>query len=429
GLGTSSLVSIGGVDIFVAIYQVNGSLIKAISMGGKDHEDLAQMAVDPSGNIYITGLFNDTADFDPGINVYNLESNSRRNAYLAKYTNDGNLVYANAIGNISDATSEGVTVAIDLRGRAVLGGQFRGSVDFDPGAGVSSSTATLEDGFIARYDATGKYISHFNFDGYSNTLTLDADDNLYITGVIVDSMDADPGPARKMLYRSLTYDMYLMKLDSSGKFVKAKVFFSKNPYSSMRIVSDMYSHIYIIGWMSDTVYFDPQKPIFNNGINDAYIARFDVDLEHLNSFSIGGTSTDVMQGIHVNTKGGVWITGTFRNKIDMDPGPDSSIFNWYNTGVFFGYYLGTDELVNIQQLQDASMQIYSQGHTVLINNIVPQNRVVYLNIYNMIGQLVAQYENLAHGKTRIELPHIAAGIYYVQVTDGSSYLTRKVLLE
>ena len=429
GSGTNNLVSIGSDDIFVAIYQVNGSLVKAISMGGLDYEDLGQMAVDPSGNIYITGLFNDTADFDPGININKLASNSRRNAYFAKYDNGGNLVYANAITNISNATSEGVTIAIDSKGRAIIGGLFMGSVDFDPGAGFSSSVATGEDGFIARYDASGKYLSHFSFDGFSTHLTLDADDNLYITGVIVDSMDADPGPARKMLYSRVTYDTYLIKLDSSGNLVKTKVFYSKNPYFPIRIVSDLGSNIYIIGWMSDTVYFDPKKPIFNNGINDAYIARFNVDLEHMTSFTIGGTSTDVMQGIHVDAKGSVWITGIFRNQIDMDPGQGTTIFNWPGSAVFFGYYIGTEEIVNIQELQDIPVQIYSHGHTIFINNKVQISKAVYVNIYNMTGQLIAHYDYLDQGKTLIELPHIASGIYFVQVTDGSYNMNWKIMLE
>ncbi len=88
------------------------------------------MVVDESGNTYITGNFQGTADFDPGNGIYNLISNGAIDIFLAKYAPDGSFIWAKNIGgiNIDGANS----IAIDGSGNLIVTGYFRSTVDFDP---------------------------------------------------------------------------------------------------------------------------------------------------------------------------------------------------------------------------------------------------------------------------------------------------------
>lgn len=67
----------------------SGDFIWAKSTGGTVTDLVFSMTIDPSGNIYITGLFNGTADFDPGIGTTNLTSNGFSDVFVAKYSNNG----------------------------------------------------------------------------------------------------------------------------------------------------------------------------------------------------------------------------------------------------------------------------------------------------------------------------------------------------
>ena len=60
------LTSAGGSDIFVAKYNSSGALIWAKQAGGSEGESGRDIAVDGSGNSYVTGTYNGTATFGAG---------------------------------------------------------------------------------------------------------------------------------------------------------------------------------------------------------------------------------------------------------------------------------------------------------------------------------------------------------------------------
>src|SRR5690606_1756907 len=66
GSGVFNLVSAGGSDIFVQKMDSDGNFIWAKAMGGSGADTGFALAVDGSQNVYVTGSFLGTADFDPG---------------------------------------------------------------------------------------------------------------------------------------------------------------------------------------------------------------------------------------------------------------------------------------------------------------------------------------------------------------------------
>lgn len=108
-------------------------------------------AVDKASNLYITGGFKDTVDFDPGPGVNELTptpwspafplSNNTTDIFVAKYDSAGNLAWAHSFGNHYDDAGRGV--AADRFGNVFVSGTYRrytwkDTVDFDPGPGVST---------------------------------------------------------------------------------------------------------------------------------------------------------------------------------------------------------------------------------------------------------------------------------------------------
>ena len=93
------------------------------------------MQFDKQGNIYTTGNFQGTCDFDPGAGNYTLQATSVLDGFIAKIDAAGNFVWARRIGNTTQdyhqyAAPRGI--AIDADNNVYTAGDFNGTFDFDP---------------------------------------------------------------------------------------------------------------------------------------------------------------------------------------------------------------------------------------------------------------------------------------------------------
>ena len=112
--------------------------------------DLGQgIAVDGSGNVYSTGSFQGTADFDPGAPSVDLTSSGDEDVFVSKLDSSGNYVWARHWGSTGD--DRGWGVAVDGSGNVHTTGRFEGTVDFDPGPGTLQLTsAGNSDAFVSK---------------------------------------------------------------------------------------------------------------------------------------------------------------------------------------------------------------------------------------------------------------------------------------
>jgi Beta-propeller repeat len=101
GKSKTSLTYAGVSDVFVAKYSSSRSLIWARSMGGPAGEVCNAIAVDGSGNVYMTGGFEGTADFNPGSGLFNLTSAGSMDIFVSQLNSAGNYVWAGRMGGTS----------------------------------------------------------------------------------------------------------------------------------------------------------------------------------------------------------------------------------------------------------------------------------------------------------------------------------------
>ena len=88
------LKSNGARDIFITKMDSKGELIWAKNIGGDKSDDGRYMSTDVSGNIYITGTFQGTVDFDPGPGLFPLTSQNKDDLFVLKLNADGNFLWA-----------------------------------------------------------------------------------------------------------------------------------------------------------------------------------------------------------------------------------------------------------------------------------------------------------------------------------------------
>jgi len=226
GPGTANLTSAGNIDIFFAKYNSSGDYIWAKRLGGIGWDDGRSIALDGTGNVYITGWFMGTVDFDPGPDTAALTSVGR-DIFFAKYSSSGDYIWAKRVGGTW--FEEGSSIALDDMGNVYITGTFEGTADFDPGPGTAnliSAGAGFDDIFFAKYSSSGDYLwaksigSTLIDQGLS--IALDGMGNVYITGYFWGTADFDPGSSTADLTSNGIYDIFFAKYNSSGNYIWAK---------------------------------------------------------------------------------------------------------------------------------------------------------------------------------------------------------------
>jgi uncharacterized delta-60 repeat protein len=144
-LGTGS----GGRDMYVSKLDLDGNFVWAKAIGGTGAEFPTQVVVGSQGNIYITGSFFETCDFDPSSDTYRVTA-SHSDPFAAALDADGELFAARAWGGSS--LDVGVGIAVNPAGKVYVTGYFNAlfsPADFDPGPGTHLlSSNGNQDGFI-----------------------------------------------------------------------------------------------------------------------------------------------------------------------------------------------------------------------------------------------------------------------------------------
>ncbi|MGC6468655.1 MAG: SBBP repeat-containing protein, partial [Chitinophagales bacterium] len=191
----------------------------AKSFGGTFDDQGYSIALDASGNVYTTGWFAGTVDFDPGAGTNNLTAQGSADVFVQKLDPLGNLIWAKSFGGTS--ADQGYSIALDASGNVYTTGRFRGTVDFDPGAGLATLTsAGSDDVFIQKLDPLGNLIWAKSFGGtsadYGYSIAVDASGNVYTTGYFQGTVDFDPGAGTNNLTAQGNRDVFIQKLDPLG---------------------------------------------------------------------------------------------------------------------------------------------------------------------------------------------------------------------
>lgn len=220
GSAVFNLTPAGNADVFVLKLNVSGNFVWAKSFGGTNFERGDAIALDDNGNIYITGYFQGTADFDPGGGVFNISTVSLRDMFVVKLRNNGSFLWAKSIGGFWLFTSD---LVLDSKKNVIVTGSFRGNVDFDPGPNTAqlSSQGGGHDVFIVKLDSLGNYHWAKSF-GKPNTsdhgyqMHIDRYDNIYTLGEYQGQADLDPGPGVLSFSITSGSGTFIQKLDNAG---------------------------------------------------------------------------------------------------------------------------------------------------------------------------------------------------------------------
>ncbi|MDX1908454.1 MAG: T9SS type A sorting domain-containing protein [Bacteroidia bacterium] len=315
-----------GSDIFVQKMDAAGNFLWAKSFGGPEDDRSVAIAVDASGNVYTAGMFQGTADLDPGTASSNLTANGGTDIFIQKLDASGNFVWAISFGGSSNDTVR--SMAIDASGNVFTAGDFQGTVDADPGAGVSNLTANgSRDAFVHKITATGSFLWARSFGGSADdaasALATDGTGQVYTAGSFGATVDFDPGAGSSSLTATGSSNIYLQKMDANGSFIWVSSFGGTAVDAIHAIATDAAGKVFTTGSYRGTADVDPGAGISNltsNGSSDIFVHALGAGGDFLWAKSLGGTSADAGQALAVDASGNVYTAGRFERTADFDPG-------------------------------------------------------------------------------------------------------------
>ncbi|PKP45079.1 MAG: hypothetical protein CVT94_19010 [Bacteroidetes bacterium HGW-Bacteroidetes-11] len=435
GAGTAYLTSAERTDVFVQKLDTSGNFLWAKSFGENFFDCGYSIAVDASGNVYTTGIFEGTVDFDPGAGTANLTSVEFTDVFVQKLDAYGNFLWARSFGGSS--SDQGLSITLDASGNVYTTGFFQWTVDFDPGAGTADLTSVRgSDVFVQKLDASGNFLWAKSFGGYSDdygySIAVDASENVYTTGYFERTVDFDPGVGTANLTSVGARDVFVQKLDVSGNFLWAKSFGGSSYDIGHSIKVDASGNVYTTGYFERTVDFDPGAGTANltsAGSTDVFVQKLDTSGNFLWAKSFGDWFDDYGYSIAVDASGNVYTTGFFKLEVDFDPGAGTANLTSVGDADVFIQKLGSGVAGIVDMGKGIHIKAYPNPSKGLVKLTFEQTlNKIEIMLTDLQGKVVFTKRLDATANEEINIDG-SAGIYFLSIKTPQGQSVVKLIKE
>jgi hypothetical protein len=208
-------------DGFVLKLDPNGGYLWAKGFGGSSADYGEGIAVDSNNNVYVTGRYTGNVDFDPGAGITTIAGSATNGAFILKLNSDGNFGFARGFDGTGQDV--GLEIEVDSGGNILTAGQFQSTVDFDPGAGTANLTTSPSSAiFLLKLDPSGNYLWAKSWGGSGDLpwdLKITLSNDVLLSGDYLGTVDFDPNAGVSSYTAQNSTDGFILKLDTSGNFV------------------------------------------------------------------------------------------------------------------------------------------------------------------------------------------------------------------
>lgn len=307
--GSSTVTSLGNDEVFLVKYQSNGSVEWAKSGGGTSSDYGNGCTIDAAGCCIVTGSFLGSATFG---SVTLTAPNSSTDVFLVRYSPAGELLWATRGGGIW--TDLGNAVSADKYGFSYLTGSFENTASF---GSLQTTATTLDypDVFIACYDSQGtpQWLQKIGGTGLEKVTGICAGipGKVAVTGTFVQPITA----GLTQLTSAGGLDIYLCQYDSSGSLTWAQRAGGTDLDASYALCNDQPGNYLLAGHFSLTANFGTiQLTTCEAGYHsDLFVASYFVTGQVRNAISAGGSFEDIARGVASDGMGNAFITGSHQS--------------------------------------------------------------------------------------------------------------------
>jgi hypothetical protein len=328
GTGIEIHSSNGEDDVFLSRFNSSGVHQWAVTWGGAIDDTVGGFGLDSSGYPYVMGTFGITCDFDPGSGNVSRTSNGESDIYVSKFDPAGTFQWVSVWGGSSG--DAGLGFAVDSSGVSYISGYYKGSVDFDPGAGstsFSSSGSWFPDAYLSSLDSSGGFRWARSWGGMNGletgtAIALDGSGNVYVAGYFQDIVDLDPTGGVDTHASSGDNDISLCRFTSTGAYTWGRSWGGSSADIASGISVTSGGTAFVTGWFSGTADFDPGGGSANrssNGGQDGFLNVINSSGTYVRTHVVGGTGNDACYGIKVDSSQASYLVGKFEGTVEFAP--------------------------------------------------------------------------------------------------------------
>lgn len=360
--GTSILTSNGWNNVFILKISSSGNFVWAKKIGGPGDDHPRKIVIDQDENIYITGLFEDSCDFDPGPLDNYTHSQGSFDGFICKLDSAGNYLWHKTYGSTSNDENDGVT--LDTDGSVYLSGRLNDSIKVNP-----YSSAYLYEidgsGYLVKLTSSGDFVWSKQFPSVYEVLCDTITQEIIITGGFSESVDFDPSFGIDLIAHTDHGQFFIQKIDTSGDYLWTNSFGplpgSITYLSNLSV--DTNSNIFICGSFTDSINLNPQSNLFTtqpNGLLDMYYLELNPQGDFILGDNIGGSNNDWLYDIFAYNDQ-IFLTGSFRNTVDFDLSTTTSNLTATAADAFIVSYDICQEPVDISYTENLGTYIANLG--------------------------------------------------------------------
>ncbi|MDP6907923.1 MAG: T9SS type A sorting domain-containing protein [Flavobacteriales bacterium] len=329
-------------------------------MSGISYDAAYTLDLDQEDNVFVTGYFSDTADFNPSVGVHYAYAPYANPAvpvpptdiFLTKQDSLGNLVWMRQFGGTgfdgaisqtfppSPTVGKGGGLSIDDNGNVFVCGTFYSdTIDIDPGLGVDlrlnhNQSSTRSDYMVVKLDNDGQFIWGHTLGGLGDEMVdqcrADPFGNVIMVGTFRDTVDFDPDPQSvNNLISNSSADIFIQKLDPSGNLIWVGQVSGEGEETPADLQIDGQGNIYLCGSFEDTVDFDPGPGLFEVTAmhseqsptpRGTFLLKISGSGEMLDFFQVpNGWEGNDESSLSIDISDNVIFSGSFDDTVDVDP--------------------------------------------------------------------------------------------------------------
>jgi hypothetical protein len=310
-LGCGNMVSAGVADAFVVKYNASGVCQWSNRYGNASNQNGNDIAIDSSGNLYVTGYFNGQITFG----ATTLIAAGGQDVFLAKLNAAGVAQWAKGFGDVSNQVGFGV--AVDASSNVLLTGTFQGGINL---GGSLLSSAGLGDVFVAKFSTAGTHLWSARYgdtaDQNGSDVALDAAGNVFLTGFNSGSMTF----GSTVITTAGGSDAYLAKLSPAGTPIWAKSLGGAGNQGAIAVAVDAFGSPAIAGPLNGSTDFGGGT-LTSAGSVDIFVAKYDPSGAYLWSRRFGDPSNQTVRNMGIDPSGNLLVTGLIFAPTDFGGGP------------------------------------------------------------------------------------------------------------
>lgn len=304
-------------------------------------------AVDNQGNVYLVGDFNTTTATIAGITLTNTSDVGFSDAYIFKFTSDGNLIWHK---QISTNKNESIgSIATDNDGNFYIIGDFGNTITL----GTTTLTGDPSGKYIAKLNSSGNFVwavknTGVNESYFMSDIKVDNNGNVFVVGnmrgtsLTFDSVAFTMDPLDPTLNNDR---VFIIKFDSNGVSQWGKMATSDeaNPFGTegRSIATDNSGGVVICGRFNhNTIHLGSitlTKTTQNNYSSNMFVAKYDGNGNEMWAYSAGSIYQNSTFGMSVATdvNNNVYVGGSFPNSIQLG---STTLNSPYGSQMFLAKY-------------------------------------------------------------------------------------------